>query len=102
MFPPEDDIIASSGDIALCNVSAQCQGDCRKRSRHTVHLIHWIHFCCVASQQGEESWRLDMVVRGRGGVECKCVVKEQGRVLGEGRMGFVLPPCPLQAAEDLI
>lgn len=37
-----------------------------------------------------------------GGHKCACVWRSRGRVLGEERRGIVLPPCLLQATEDLI
>lgn len=66
-----------------------CQGDCTSKT-------------CVKFLLRSKSPACEGVVVVVGGHKCACVWRSRRRVLGEGRRGIVLPPCPPQATEDLI
>lgn len=76
-----------------------CQGDCVLEEQTTcrLNLLHSFLLCSESPAGG------GIVVVVSGGTQmCMRLWRSRGRVLGEGKRGIVLPPCPPQATEELI
>lgn len=80
-----------------------CQGDCvlQEQTKCKFNLLHLFLLCGKSPAGG--GIVVGELEGGWGGSQmCMRLWRSRGRVLGEGRRGIVLPPCPPQATEDLI